>query len=97
LADIACDSHRKSGAAGVSARFADNASAKRREAKLPRDPPSLFLNDFNSSKTGLAKSNVVLMMFDVIKQNIRCQQSRISPWACSPTLAAVLEHFGGQG
>ena len=55
------------------ARLAVNASAKSREARLPSEPPSLSLRDFNSFKTGVAKSNVVLMMRDDIFKSIRCQ------------------------
>jgi hypothetical protein len=57
----------------VPARLAANASAKSREARLPSEPPSLALRDFNSFKTGVAKSNVVLMMSDDIYKSIRCQ------------------------
>ena len=55
------------------ARLAANASAKSREARLPSEPPSLALRDFNSFRTGVAKSNVVLMMCDAIYKSIRCQ------------------------
>ncbi len=56
------------------ARLAVNASAKSREARLPSEPPSLALRDFSSFKTGVAKSNVVLMMGDAIYKSIRCQR-----------------------
>ncbi len=55
------------------ARLAANASAKSREARVPSDPPSLSLRDFSSLRTGVAKSNVVLTMRDVIYKSIRCQ------------------------
>jgi hypothetical protein len=50
-----------------------NASAKSREARLPSEPPSLSLRDFNSFKTGVVKSNVVLTMSTDIFKSIRCQ------------------------
>ncbi len=57
----------------MTARLAVNASAKSREARLPSEPPSLSLRDFNSFRTGVAKSNVVLVVGDAIYQSIRCQ------------------------
>ncbi len=55
------------------ARLAVSASAESREARLPSGPPSLSLRDFSSLRTGVARSNVVLMMRDTIYKSIRCQ------------------------